>query len=296
VSELHAENFPVAAPASRLSALAVAFKAALRQRAFVVAAVVLLAAAIGLNGAVAQFQLYFRKLPVPLRHDLTSLPARMGSWAQVSLDEPLAKDMQDVLATDLYIFRDYINLDVFTDPAVLSQFDNKTTAERKALLVKLQAAHPEAVINMAITYYTGKVDTVAHVPDRCYVADGYEPSTYDELKWDLGSGRLGKTADEDPRVPVRVINFEDQTGFEKAPRTVVYFFHVNGHYESDSQVVRWRLQNLQQRYGYYAKIELMMVPRDRAESARVIQSFLVGAMPEIERLLPDWNRVISTAK
>ena len=64
-------------------------------------------------------------------------------------------------------------------------------------------------------YYTGMVDTVAHIPDRCYIADGYVPSSYSTENWK--TGKPGGTE-------VRFINFEDQTGEGKVPRCVAYFF------------------------------------------------------------------------
>ena len=40
---------------------------------------------------------------------------------------------------------------------------------------------------MSVTYYTGMVDTVAHVPERCVTADGYEPRPGENvtIKWPI---------------------------------------------------------------------------------------------------------------
>ena len=35
------------------------------------------------------------------------------------------------------------------------------------------------MLTVGITYYTGLVDTVAHIPERCYVANGFEQVTKD---------------------------------------------------------------------------------------------------------------------
>ena len=48
---------------------------------------------------------------------------------------------------------------------------------------------PDALVNFAVTYYTGLVDTVAHIPDRCYVADGFEPTSYTKENWPCFAGR-----------------------------------------------------------------------------------------------------------
>jgi hypothetical protein len=142
--------------------------------------------------------------------------------------------------------------------------------------------HPTGVINLAVTYYTGLVDTVAHVPDRCYVADGYEPKSWEEVKWNIDGGKP---------VEVRFINFEDGSGRSAATRSVAYFFHVNGTFESSPESVRLHLQNLFERYGYYSKVEVMTLINDRAESARVMTDFLSAAMPEVRKSLPDWEAV-----
>jgi hypothetical protein len=253
---------------------------AFRQPAFVLATLLLLAAAIGLNTAVARLQVHFKKLPLPLAHDLSTIPAKFGNWVQVSRDQPLDAELQQTLGTDKYIFRDYIDLSVFTDPKVLDLFADKTLAEQQRQLAVLQVQHPEGVINVDVTYYTGLVDTVAHIPDRCYIASGYEPTDYTEPVWDLGFRKLG----------VRFINFEDQTGPATSARNVAYFFHVNGHYESDPEMVRASLQNLLEKYGYYAKVELMTQMTDQGRSALVMQDFLRQALPSIEATLPDWAK------
>jgi hypothetical protein len=266
------------------------FQRAFKQPAFVVATVLLLVAAAGLNTVVAWLKVDFKKLPLPLRQSLTTIPSRLGNWVQVSVDRPLNKELQDTLSTDKYIFRDYIDTRVFTDPAVLASFEGKTPDERSSLLAVLQTQHPEGVINADVTYYTGLVDTVAHIPDRCYIASGWEPKDKVYPAWDLGPGRLGKKPGDDPRISVRFIDFEDQTGASQTEKNVAYFFHVDGEYQSDPDMVRAKLQNLLQRYGYYAKVELQTVMTDQKRSQQVMQDFLRQALPSIEATLPDWQK------
>ncbi len=206
---------------------------------------------------------------------------------QVSKDEPLDKEVRNALATDQYIFRDYVNSKLVTKDE-LAQFDGKTTPDRKELLGKLQEQKPSAVINLAVTYYTGLVDTVAHIPDRCYIADGFEPSEYETLQWNLGR-HLGPNP-ESP-VGVRFINFEDQTAAGRVRRRVAYFFFADGHYESDPIGVRTTLQDLRFKHGFYSKIELMTILDDHDECQKVMTAFLTVALPEIEKCLPDWNSV-----
>src|SRR5690606_9350407 len=114
--------------------------------------------------------------------------------------------------------------------------------DRRMELAKIQQTQPNAVLNLAVTYYTGMVDTVAHIPDRCYVADGYEPKEYRTMTWQTGNDATS----------LRYINFEDQTGLQKVSRNVAYVFYANGEEKDDPLGVRLALQDLRQRYGYYA--------------------------------------------
>src|SRR5436189_5861736 len=76
----------------------------LRQPSFLVVVVILLISAIGLNAAVNFAKIYFKKEPVALSHELGTIPARVGTWVQVTQDQPLDSEMQDVLGTNKYIF------------------------------------------------------------------------------------------------------------------------------------------------------------------------------------------------
>src|SRR5579864_1501540 len=155
--------------------------------------------------------------------------------------------------------------------------------------------NPQAVMHLGITYYTGLVDTVAHIPDRCYIGDGFDVSSYQTIE----NQKLG-----DRRLSFRYISFDDQTGRGRVSRKVAYFFHVNGHYESDPLGVRRTLQNLLEPYGYYAKVELMtespnpgLLPGEPApaqsddRSLAAMENFLTALLPDLERCLPDWEQV-----
>jgi Arc/MetJ-type ribon-helix-helix transcriptional regulator len=96
---------------------------------------------------------------------------------------------------------------------------------------------------------------------------------------------------------VRYISFGDNGMSDAAAasaagqiqRHVAYFFHTNGSYTSDSAVVRFKLQNLRAKYGYYAKVELMVQSNDRDEAAKSMQDFLRDALPQVEQCLPAWD-------
>lgn len=289
-----------------------ALRRVLKQPRFVGAALLLLICAVGINAAEQFMRLHFRKEAVPLRvkalDDASQgLPARIGPWVQVSVDQPLKPEIEDVLGTKQYVMRDYVNSDVLAkhEQTVESMFPKDLPEkERMNRLLGLQLADPSAVLRIGVTYYTGLVDTVAHIPDRCYVADGYEPTAYE-----LIGGDYGANADGTPRqLEFRYIQFQDTSSLNRVQRNVGYVFHVNGHYEPNPLGVRKTLQNLFERHGYYAKIEMMVQgappratagPGQDAAKAEVMKtasiaamkSFLSHALPEVERCLPDWKQV-----
>jgi hypothetical protein len=354
--------------------------------AFLIVCTVLLLAAVTLNGATQRLRLHFKKEPVPQPREFKELPPIMGHWLQVSQDEKMDRETQDVLGTEKYLYRDYVNVDIRgidllllahgTDPASKSaapdvaktagaaldapaeaadlviqdkwdkaednidelvkkipgglegktpddrkqlmaelqrkandNFDlrvkmiqdgleNKTPDDRKQLIATLQSQRPArfgdkvpcGIVDLGLTYYTGLVDTVAHIPDRCYIADGYEPSDNVVPTWTVGKDAAGNPQ----QLQVRFISFDDQTGNNRVSKTVAYVFHANGAYTCDPLGVRQTLQDLTKRYGYYAKIEMMTVGRDPVVATTAMSDFLTAAKPQIETCFPDWQKLVDS--
>lgn len=263
----------------------------LTEPAFVTVAAVLLVAAVSLNATAQFMKLHFQKQRVELRKKLTDLPSRLGPWVQVTTDAPIDPETEQVLGTKDYFFRFYLDT---RSPAVsnaeVAAFKDKDINQQRAMVERIQGRDPHAVIYAAATYYTGMVDTVAHIPNRCYVADGYEPAqdrlvSWDALKKRPGSGRLN------------YINFEDATPQRRAvTKNVAYFFHSNGVYVSDPLSVRKKLQDLTETHAYYSKVEMLMVTDDSNEAERKMNDFLEYALPEVESCLPNWTEVKASLK
>ncbi|MGC4031306.1 MAG: exosortase/archaeosortase family protein [Tepidisphaeraceae bacterium] len=259
-----------------------------RRWAFIIVAAILVAAALGLNIFVQSMKVSFRKEAVDPAEPLKLIHADLGPWAQVTVDRAMNPDFEHELGTGLYLFRDYV------DTRKLSEADRKkllaaSMEDREKLRVTMPAlVDPKNAIRFALTYYTGSVDTVPHVPDRCYAADGFKPSAYQVVTWPV----LPREKESDRNVGVRLINFEDQIDSRRSrPRQVAYFFQVNGFYENDPIFgVRKRLQNLFERRAYFAKIELVTDQADNAAAEIVMADFLKNAMPDVERVLPQWTR------
>ena len=81
-----------------------------RQADFLVAVVLLGISAVGLNAATEFLQLHFKKQAVPLKVRLgDGIPPQVGEWVQVTRDEGLKPEMEEVLGTDQYIIRTYVD-------------------------------------------------------------------------------------------------------------------------------------------------------------------------------------------
>jgi hypothetical protein len=217
------------------------------------------------------------------------------------VDERVPEDVEHELGTKVYLNRDYV--DTRLERRAASNFDKKSAEERRKLLMdvmyqqQVEDSDRVPVLRLHMAYYTGLVDTVAHIPDRCMVADGYQPTNYEDVEADLGT-----LPDGSPRkLRFRFITFEDNTGQQRVGRNVVYFFHVNGRYESNPLQVRHTLQNLLETHGYYAKVELMSTvanPNNQPKPQKVKEAmidFLRDALPDIERCLPDFEQVKARA-
>jgi len=297
---------------------------------FITAVVILAVGAAILNFADINLGLYFKKQAVPQAREFSELPPIMGKWIQVSQDAKLDPQTEEVLATGHYIYRDYIQVDQrgadlltyfnevkikssgTTQPSVdakesdnqiagdfeKASFDDrvamiqaatkdKTAAELSEAVTALQLKKDGGVVDMGLTYYTGLVDTVAHIPDRCYIAAGYEPAQHDTLTWDMDK-------DKGEKLDVSFISFDDVSGSNLVPKCVAYVFHCNGQFESDPISVRRTLESLTERYGYYAKIELMTIVNDGrvTDTAKsTMADFLASAKPQIETCFPDWSKL-----
>ncbi|MGY8752650.1 MAG: exosortase-associated EpsI family protein, partial [Phycisphaerales bacterium] len=92
--------------------------------------------------------MYLKKVPVYPRKDFSVLPSTFGDWKRIGEDARFDASGVEALGTDLYLTRAYVK-------------DGAT----------------DLPIQLHLAYYTGQVDAVPHVPDRCMVAGGYVPLT-----------------------------------------------------------------------------------------------------------------------
>ncbi len=271
---------------------------ALLKTRFLAAAGVLLVAAVSLNAVTSAMKIVLIKEPIDLARPLATMPERLGHdgrYVLVRREPRLPKDVEDALGTKTYI--SYLYRD--------TQMDEDASG---------------AFIRMHVPYYTGTIDTVPHVPDRCFVAGGAQPSGKRVSALRLTSPRIA--ADDDGRlqaltalgnlvslpdrtVPTTLVHFKHPKD-ETASYTVGYFFVANNQYTATPEGVRLQAFNLFDRYAYYCKVELMpgtgirpddgqvrLLPDvgDTEVAQEIMADFLAAALPEIMLCLPDWDRL-----
>ena len=249
--------------------------------------------AVGLQTVVNWQKLVLHKEAVPLRHKLTRLPLEKGNYEFVD-DIIIPKEQVEELGTELYINRIYYDLGV----------DDRTKDPR---------------VRLHVAYYTGLVDTVPHVPDRCFTAGGAVRigTGIQTLSIDPqvatpapdGEGYVAEAvltppdADrDDPFAPGTVVHLPEReidtvlftfANSESSPHQhVSYFFAANGKFLASPNEVRLQGFDLRDTHSYYCKIEVLIYGESdpdivRERTTDVLNTFL----PEILACLPDWQDV-----
>ena len=259
---------------------------------------VLGAAAASLQTALAYTEAVLIKESVPLRHSLLAIPTELPGpglkrWVMTREEPPLPKDIEAELGTDRYVTRQY----ALTDQPTLHNL-----------------GQAEAVVQVHIAYYTGMIDTVPHVPDRCWVAGDWQPGPSVRVPVTLtphadprGDGASGQplyavgmpdpvTGERVATLPADAFNATRFTGTQTRPREVqrsaVYFFVANGNFYASPNQVRAQAFNATDRYSYYCKVEVTpLTAGDPDAASEIAERFLSSLMPELMGVLPDWQQV-----
>ena len=261
----------------------------------------LAAGGIGMRAAMSALDVYLRKEPVAMRADFGSIPTVLGRWKKVGEDQQMDAAMVESLGTDKYLTRNYA-LD--GDPS------------KGSMLLHL-------------AYYTGMIDTVPHIPERCWGAGGLvqrgEPTLLPLELPMLAAVRAGAPvnaatgkpypiaelvdpvthASEDVALPIgdftmTLTTFQDP----KAPRFEQlggYLFVANGRCTPSTLAVRQLAFDLSDRSAYFCKLQLSArYPVGETPSSELFrqqaEDFLTQLLPHLMRRLPDWPSVERDAR
>lgn len=267
---------------------------------------ILVIGAVTIPIAIAQLEIYLRKESVPLRRTLNTIDDDLGPWDRAigedgkpRQDTIFGMEMIEGLGTDLYLDR------------YLADGDRR--------------------INVHVAYYTGMIDDVPHVPERCWDANGLTQSISPRIV-DLDIEVEGATLDGSPvnratgepyprvdvlnlgrPVPVHLPVGDAQmtvTQFDiddKNPRRKQvggYFFIANGRMAPSAGDVRMMAFDPSEKYAYYCKIQLTYVgsiqsgePDDAVvdEFIDIAEDLIPRLLPEVMNCLPDWPSIETDA-
>jgi hypothetical protein len=263
--------------------------------ALIVTAVTLAACGVGFRFAAMAAQAYFAKQPVELRQPLTKIPKQLGAWRASGQDVTLTAEIEESLGTSSYIDRVY---------------------ERDA------GDGGPAVLLVHIPYYTGLIDAVPHVADRCLQAGGWVnvglPTNVD-LPIDTSGWRPDpQHVNRNTGQPYPLVTYPHRvTGRMQTVRMPIgdfklrttefreadnpdarifagYFFIANGQTTPLPEGVRAFAFNLETKYAYYAKIQFTMSVSNettKRQFAEVVADLAGELLPELMLCLPDWSEI-----
>ncbi len=270
-----------------------------------IAGAIMLGSSIAIGVYIKFADLHMQKIPIYPENNrqVSAIPTETDNWVRIGSDRISSSEIVETLGTENYLSREYI-------------------------LKESQDAKKKVVVELHAAYYTGMIDTVPHVPERCFVGGGLQQSESSRnmsLDLDTSSWRVDTTVPPElagvagELYTVRLSNNRDWTDTPglrvRLPRDVTpentiemrcsefligegqriyagYFFIANGGTKANANEVRTLAFNLSDDYAYYLKVQVNCVTADSmdefVEYASSIVSDLLG---EIMRCTPDWIEV-----
>jgi hypothetical protein len=260
-----------------------------------VAATVLSGAGIAMSGYISKEQIFLQKKEINAPDDrkVHSLPKTYPTWTMVAQNNETSQEAIAELGT-----RNFLTC----------------TFERTGA----PEGEPAHRVEVHVAYYTGMIDTVPHVPERCLVAAGLQQlGTATVVPVPLDMDRLAPNPDADPELmggtvwagrspnihrrinlplgvenlQLRVTPFRDNAGriFHSG-----YFFVTNGQAVSSSNEIRLRAFRLTDDYAYYTKVQFTSIEAESPEHlGRIAASLLDEILPDLMHRMPDWVEVKS---
>lgn len=261
--------------------------------AFLVAALMLVGAAAGLRASVAALGIHTTKLPIEAADGLQmhSIPGDIPGfqWRPHGSDEIMTQETLETLGTENYLSRLYVRGN-------------------------------DEYVDFHVAYYTGMIDTVPHVPERCFVGGGMRKdglSKVVSIPIDLSKFSPDLSVDVaihpelDGVAPIKAYSSDMRPvrlprGVENLSMLVTrfvdeqsnlrihagYFFIANGGLAPRAEEVRMLAFKPEDDYSYYCKVQFTSGSVESPEElAQHAAEMLERLLPEVVRRLPDWIEV-----
>jgi hypothetical protein len=243
-------------------------------------------AAVGFRAAVQSLNVYLQKKPIELRHHFDVIPSGLGDWKKQH-EEKMSTEMVEELGTDLYLDRGYVR----------------------------ETADGEQTLLVHIAYYTGMIDAVPHVPDRCLVAGGFNTQSQPtNLELDVSREHWR----DDPLSDLQLVSYTDpiigstisvrmpegdfglrvtEFSHPERPQSRMYggyFFLANNRIAVTPEAVKRLAFMKTEEYAYYCKVQFVMSgdrTLTRDDFVRASTDLLEELLPHLMHCLPDWYDV-----
>lgn len=225
---------------------------------FVLSAVILAAAALGLRPGMAALGKYYSKESIEIKRSLRKFDTAdlAGFQKEWKLRLETTED------------------DIGTEEYVIVRLDRKSPSE------DLESGY------LLVTYYNDPRDKVPHAPDVCYRQAGAIVKKKTTIKLDIPGISPQQT-------PVEAVLLTLSAGLEN--RIVIFFFVVEGKFRRTREQVRWVLGMPGNKYCYFAKIEATTIYRkdsDPTKAIAVAKKLLAESVPVlIDQYLPDTRQL-----
>ncbi|MEM9165730.1 MAG: exosortase/archaeosortase family protein [Planctomycetota bacterium] len=269
-----------------------------RPAAFVLLGVMSVSA-LGIGWAIDTYEFHLTKKAIyaPGNRPVASLPRETDSWVQLGQDRIESAEVLEELGTTNYLNRLFI--------------EKEPPAGREPRVIELHAA-----------YYTNQIDTVPHVPERCFIGGGMQraeesieiPMNLDSSRWVLDpnvpdgtepvytartSTKWSDSRGQRVRLPEGIEKVRLRTSGYSIPRQgklfAGYFFIANGGVTSSAEGVRLLAYELEDDYAFYLKVQFNAVGDESFQTSQDLvdaASGLLGELlPDLMLCVPDWVEV-----
>lgn len=208
------------------------------------------------------------------------LAGPVGSWLQYRLDKEPLPLVRPLAAMDVDAIYPYRLMDRRTlEPTVVEALGTTQFLLWTLEDTSVPPSDPLRLATLFVTYYTGGRDLVPHVPDECMLGAGYQPARAHENK-DMTLPALTRTR---PTVPVRVCTFVRTAIHNHAKLTVIYTFACNGTFTATRHGVRLLTGDPRNRYAYFSKVEVSFPGATREQSVAGAKKLLDTILPVLLR-------------
>lgn len=254
--------------------------------------------ALGIGWAIDSYKIHLNKLPIYAEGGrvVASIPRETDSWVQVGSDRIVEAEVLEELGTTNYVSRAFME-------------KNPAPGQRPR------------VVDLHMAYYTDQIDTVPHVPERCFVGAGISqtgasvtlPLNLDRSAWTLDQGastpqqsiytastsrRWSDSRGRRVRLPRDIENAAVRASVYHSPGGgqlfAGYFFIANGGIASSAEQVRYLAFDLKNDYAFYLKVQFTsQTVASTEEFAAVSSELLDELLADIMLCVPDWVEVES---